>query len=66
MLVESNRKWIILLPLGIWNMVDAGGEQWKVDYPLAFRDMEYSGFCGLVDADGCWWRVVENGLSSYL
>ena len=52
MLVGSSGKWIILLPLGIWNIVDASGEQWKVDYPLAFRDIEYSGFCGLVDAGG--------------
>ena len=29
-----------------------------MDYPLAFRDMEYSGFCGLVDAGGCWWMLV--------
>ena len=33
-------------------LVDIGGEQWKVDYPPTFRDMEYAGFCGTVDAGG--------------
>ena len=30
-----------------------------MDYPPTFRNVEHSGFCGMVDASGYWRMLVE-------